>query len=162
MTFFFAKKKKKSSLKPKNADGETKKSSKKSTKIADNPEDASQEGAEPEVPNEVEKAITRPPSVDCAEPEATPGSVPSSRKNSRNIETPPPTPTTVKERSNSTAEKSAMDVINEIFNPPLLEFDPKKPYNVPEAVKAGDVEALQDLDERKLIELKEVGLKMFC
>lgn len=50
-----------------------------------------------------------------------------------------------------------MDVINEIFNPSLLEFDPKKPYNVPEAVKAGDVEALQDLDERKLIELKEVG-----
>lgn len=100
--------------------------------------------------------ITPPFSVDCAEPETTSDTVPSSRKNSPNIETPPPTPT-VKERSNSTAEKSPMDVINEIFNPSLLEFDPKKPYNVPEAVKAGDVEALQDLDERKLIELKEVG-----
>lgn len=53
-----------------------------------------------------------------------------------------------------------MDVINEIFNPPLLEFDAKKPYHVPEAVKSGDVNALQDLDERKLIELKEVSAKI--
>lgn len=55
-------------------------------------------------------------------------------------------------------EKTAMDIINEIFNPQLMEFDPTIPYDVPTAVKAGDVDALQDLDERKIIELKEV----FC
>lgn len=55
-------------------------------------------------------------------------------------------------------EKSARDVINEILNPPLKEFDSKKLYEVPKAVQAGDVNALQDLDERKLIELKEVSV----
>lgn len=59
-------------------------------------------------------------------------------------------------------EKSAMDIINEIFNPPLMEFDPTKPYDVPVAVKAGDVNALQDLDERKIIELKEVSDTRLC
>lgn len=58
--------------------------------------------------------------------------------------------------SGDSEEKTAMDIINEIFNPPLMEFDPTKPYDVPTAVKAGDVNALQDLDERKIIELKEV------
>lgn len=60
--------------------------------------------------------------------------------------------------SGDSEEKTAMDIINEIFNPPLMEFDPTKPYDVPTAVKAGDVNALQDLDERKIIELKEVCL----
>lgn len=53
-------------------------------------------------------------------------------------------------------EKTAMEIINDILNPPMPEFDPSKPYNVPTAVKAGDVNALQELDERKIIELKEV------
>lgn len=53
-------------------------------------------------------------------------------------------------------EKTAMEVINDILNPPMPEFDPSKPYNVPTAIKAGDVNALQELDERKIIELKEV------
>lgn len=58
--------------------------------------------------------------------------------------------------SGDSEEKTAMDIINEILNPPLMEFDPTKPYDVPTAVEAGDVNALQDLDERKIIELKEV------
>lgn len=53
-------------------------------------------------------------------------------------------------------EKTAMEIINDILNPPMPEFDPSKPYNVPTAVKAGDINALQELDERKIIELKEV------
>ena len=53
-------------------------------------------------------------------------------------------------------EKTSLEIINDIMNPPLMEFDSSKPYNVPDAVKAGDVNALQELDERKLIELKEV------
>ncbi len=53
-------------------------------------------------------------------------------------------------------EKSPREIINDILNPPMPEFDPSKPYNAPTAVKAGDVNALQELDERKLIELKEV------
>lgn len=57
---------------------------------------------------------------------------------------------------NKPEEKSAMDVINEIFSPQLKEFDSSKPYEAPIAVAAGDINALQDLDERKLIELKEV------
>lgn len=54
-------------------------------------------------------------------------------------------------------EKTPLEIINDILNPPMPEFDPTKPYNVPTAVKAGDVNALQELDERKIIELKEVG-----
>lgn len=54
-------------------------------------------------------------------------------------------------------EKTPMEIINDILNPPMPEFDPSKPYNVPTAVKAGDVNALQELDERKIIELKEVS-----
>lgn len=57
---------------------------------------------------------------------------------------------------NKLEEKSSMDVINEIFKPPLKEFDTTKLYKAPDAVAAGDVNALQDLDERKIIELKEV------
>ncbi|XP_037030739.1 myosin regulatory light chain 10 [Bradysia coprophila] len=55
-------------------------------------------------------------------------------------------------------EKTPMEIINDILNPPMPEFDPSKPYNVPTAVKAGDVNALQELDERKIIELKEAFL----
>lgn len=62
--------------------------------------------------------------------------------------------------SGDTEEKTAMDIINEILNPPLMEFDPTKPYDVPTAVEAGDINALQDLDERKIIELKEVRVSI--
>lgn len=55
-------------------------------------------------------------------------------------------------------EPTSRDIINAILNPALPEFDSTKPYDVPTAVKAGDVNALQDLDERKLIELKEAFL----
>lgn len=64
-----------------------------------------------------------------------------------------------KTQSNGNAvstEKSALEVINEIFNPKLPVFDESIPYNIPDAVKAGDVSALQDLDEKKILELKEV------
>lgn len=57
-------------------------------------------------------------------------------------------------------EKTPMEIINGILNPPMPEFDPSTPYNVPTAVKAGDVNALQELDERKIIELKEVRLPL--
>lgn len=56
-----------------------------------------------------------------------------------------------------TDEKTPMEIINDILNPPMPEFDPSVPYAAPTAVKAGDVNALQELDERKIIELKEVG-----
>lgn len=68
-------------------------------------------------------------------------------------ETPPPPPPPADEQSD---EKTPMEIINDILNPPMPEFDPSKPYNVPTAVAAGDVNALQELDERKIIELKEV------
>lgn len=53
-------------------------------------------------------------------------------------------------------EKTAADLIEEIAE--LKKFVPvesTEPYQIPIAVKASDVEALRDLDERKLIELKE-------
>lgn len=56
----------------------------------------------------------------------------------------------------SVTEKTPIEIVNEILNPPMPEFDPTKPYLVPTAVKAGDINALQELDERKIIELKEV------
>lgn len=54
--------------------------------------------------------------------------------------------------------KTPSEIINDILNPPMPEFDPSIPYTAPTAVKAGDVNALQELDERKIIELKEVGV----
>lgn len=53
-------------------------------------------------------------------------------------------------------EKTAADLIEEISE--LKKFIPtesSEPYQIPIAVKGSDVEALRDLDERKLIELKE-------
>lgn len=49
-----------------------------------------------------------------------------------------------------------MEKIQEILNPTFKIPETKGPYKIPEAVKAGDVNAMQDLDERKIIELKEV------
>lgn len=123
-------------MKPK-TEGDVKKSTKKSTKITEENEENDM------IDNEA--AIVDSSNL-------------SSRKSSKD-ELLGTKPITKDERSNSTVEKSAMDVINEIFNPPLMEFDAKKPYHVPEAVNAGDVNALQDLDERKLIELKEVSIR---
>lgn len=53
-------------------------------------------------------------------------------------------------------ESSAMAVINEIFNPKLKIPKTVGHYRVPDEVHAGDVDALKDLDEKKLVELKEV------
>ncbi|XP_055848006.1 myosin regulatory light chain LC-2, mantle muscle [Episyrphus balteatus] len=55
-------------------------------------------------------------------------------------------------------ESSAMAVINEIFNPKLKIPKTVGHYTVPDEVHAGDVNVLKDLDEKKLLELKEVFL----
>lgn len=52
--------------------------------------------------------------------------------------------------------KSPVDIIREILSPKLSLVDSDAPYVAPVAVMTGDVDALQELDERKLIELKEV------
>lgn len=65
------------------------------------------------------------------------------------------------EQTTLTAEpsgiQSPVDIIREILSPKLSIADPDVPYKAPVAVMTGDVDALQELDERKLIELKEVG-----
>ncbi|XP_059612153.1 myosin regulatory light chain, smooth muscle [Phlebotomus argentipes] len=57
----------------------------------------------------------------------------------------------------SDKEKSmAATLLEEIMNEgPAALPDENEPYVVPIAVKAGDINALRDLDERKIIELKE-------
>uniref|UniRef100_A0A1B0DP88 Uncharacterized protein n=1 Tax=Phlebotomus papatasi TaxID=29031 RepID=A0A1B0DP88_PHLPP len=61
------------------------------------------------------------------------------------------------EISDSGEKKSvAATLLDEILNDaPMTLPDENQPYEVPVAVKAGDINALRDLDERKLIELKE-------
>lgn len=55
--------------------------------------------------------------------------------------------------------KSTLEIVTEILGP-ATKSQPavadERPYDAPVAVAAGDVNALQDLDERRLIELKEV------
>ncbi|XP_055903814.1 myosin regulatory light chain LC-2, mantle muscle [Eupeodes corollae] len=55
-------------------------------------------------------------------------------------------------------ESSPMAVINEIFNPKLKIPKTVGHYTVPDEVHIGDADALKDLDEKKLVELKEVFL----
>lgn len=52
--------------------------------------------------------------------------------------------------------KSPGDIIRDILSPKMSLAPTDAPYQVPVAVRMGEVDALQDLDERKLIELKEV------
>lgn len=51
-----------------------------------------------------------------------------------------------------------MKMIHEIFNPTLKIIDSKGPYRPPDAIQQINIEDidLKDLDERKLVELKEV------
>ncbi|XP_055679560.1 myosin regulatory light chain, smooth muscle [Lutzomyia longipalpis] len=66
-------------------------------------------------------------------------------------------PPTEGEQGDANPEKSmAKTLLDEILNaPPIAYPDENLPYEVPIQVKAGDINALRDLDERKLIELKE-------
>ncbi|GAB0088256.1 myosin regulatory light chain 2, smooth muscle minor isoform [Sergentomyia squamirostris] len=53
-------------------------------------------------------------------------------------------------------KSTAATLLEAILNESTMSLpDENQPYEVPIAVKAGDINALRDLDERKLIELKE-------
>ncbi|XP_067618356.1 myosin regulatory light chain, striated adductor muscle [Eurosta solidaginis] len=62
----------------------------------------------------------------------------------------PPTPPKI--------ESEAMAAINEIFNPTFKKPVSKGPYRAPDEMTADDFDVMQDIDIKKLAELKEVFL----
>lgn len=147
--------KKKKSILKKNSIGEKRKSS-----------DVGQDKVDEEIPisqNLTAKTVNHDDGQKCNETETEPQPTTMvEQESTANVAEPSAPAGDGIKQVKQTEEKTPLEIINDILNPPMPEFDPTKPYNVPTAVKAGDVNALQELDERKIIELKEVCWQPIC